>query len=409
MALSKVVQVGKELQAAGQRFIGHGFNDTIMLPYKTLLAENYSQYLTSNALFPTTPRGEIPASTVEEFMWKYFWLLNHYGVNLMRTSNGYTYSRLSDCFYNHRAWWDKIVGSMLKMANWNKVYIVFGFGSPLGPPSGGTPEQIAAWEANNAYKLGSPEYLKYVKLAKDIMPLYLDDPAILCWEIANEPDGDGPWRVWWSKLAGVPHDTNPTLVHQVAEQAWHDWSNQICNDIMPFDPTHLFTMGTAAGALMHGYGETDFKRANDHPCQITHQHIYGKRVSFDYDPVNDYFAKMKKWSNDLGKPCLLGEYGYDCWDYALGHYMLPAEYGGGQTDYAQLYSKWDTQVAYEVGIDAMASMMIPYYPDWPPSQALMDSIPPMPSEDPNPIGTVTEARFVDSAASLGMNALLTRR
>lgn len=414
MALSRITRAGNYLQAAGQRIVLHGMNDTDVFPTKCLYLRGIggNTYLPRNNLFPSTPGGDLPCMTIDEFFWKYFWLMRYYGMNLLRTSDGYGYGVMRELFYNFRPKWDGLMASMLKMAEWNRVYVSFGLGSPQGYSAKQATEtdaelaaRVAAWEADNAFKPDSPKYNEFVKFCKDVVSTEVckRSPAVAFWEYANEPDGDWTYDHWW-KLQG------PTKVE--AEAAWQAWAIRLVNDIRSADHSHLDTIGVAAGKF-HGYGQADFLNANSNPSDIAHEHIYGRRVTYDWN-TGDYFYKMRQWADSLNKPVFMGEYGYDCWqkctdpnnaDYDTYHNYLPVEISGApwvRSPYRQLYSRWDTQVLYETGCDAMTSMMIPYYPNWPPTQSVLDSIPPIPASDPNP----DAARVVDAEAYRAMIAML---
>lgn len=402
--------------AGSQLYIGNtpaqflGMNDTVVFPYHCLYVKNptqYPGYLTRNSLFTSTPEGSLPCTNVDEFWWKYFWLMRYYGFNLLRTSDGWGYTVMRDLFYNYPAKWDMLMESMLKMASWNQVYISFGMGSPNGYKSDWTQAQIDAWILDNEFKLDSPRYNAYVKFQQDVLLTIKDRPEIAFVEYANEPDGDGPFNQWWSRFGTKTGG---------AQDAWAEWSNRLVNDIRAVDHSHLDTMGTCAGAMFHGYSEDAFNRTNVFPIDIVHQHLYSRNVSY----TNNALYQYKQWANARGKPCFLGEYGYDCWQKCPSsdttyHYFLPDEYattpcasGGTRTSYAQLFSKWDTHVAIEVGWNAMTCMMIPYYVNeftypgqfvapngatWPPSAAVMAMIPPVPTEDPNPLEGCSEGTF----------------
>lgn len=114
---------------------------------------------------------------------------------------------------------------------------------------------------------------------------YREDPTILMWELANEPELQSSGRVF-----------GPPLQSWIAEMAAH---------AKEIDPNHLVSVG------MIGF-TSEGNRADYAACfepdavDAVSTHLY-----YDADGVDDWIERHATLAHDLGKPLYVGEFGWD--------------------------------------------------------------------------------------------------
>lgn len=190
-------------------------------------------------------------------------------------------------------------GGFLQYLNWNKVI------------SDSTMQSKMSWDGlrDNTSKFYSCEpckddYLKQLDLiVKHVNKYsgrsYINDPAIMAWELANEPR---PMRA-----SAVP--------------AYKEWTSSVASYIKKIDPNHLVTLGTE-GVMGTDESEELFSEVHT-PQQVDYLtlHIWpknwqwfkgtdvGGQVSGVIEKSDDYIKKHEIIARKLNKPLVIEEFG----------------------------------------------------------------------------------------------------
>jgi mannan endo-1,4-beta-mannosidase len=132
---------------------------------------------------------------------------------------------------------------------------------------------------------------------------YADDPAVMCWQLANEPRPGGT-------DAGVAR-------HREAYYAWIDRTAAL---IRSLDGNHMVSLGHEGTQGAHG-SEDIVRRAHANIDYLT-AHIWplnwgwvdGKDLAGTWDTgrakVREYLATHERLATELGKPLLVEEFGF---------------------------------------------------------------------------------------------------
>jgi mannan endo-1,4-beta-mannosidase len=137
--------------------------------------------------------------------------------------------------------------------------------------------------------------------------LYIEDPAIMTWQLANEP-----------QAAGMTSGTNP-------DDLLFPWVQRISAYIRSMAPKQLVNVGFESKQ-----GEYYFKRVHNFTTvdyATTHCWVqnWGEYDMYDPSPENlqhaqgfarDFMRNSSRWSADIGKPIFLEEFGMarDNWE-----------------------------------------------------------------------------------------------
>ena len=126
---------------------------------------------------------------------------------------------------------------------------------------------------------------------------YKDDPTIMAWELANEPEcGD----------SGSPTSGNCTNVTIV------NWITQAAKYVKSIDSNHLVAVGDegyfcSPSCASNGVDSESFSNVQD--IDLVGFHLYpdswGESIAWSEDYINQHLAEAKS----LGKPLYMGEFG----------------------------------------------------------------------------------------------------
>lgn len=132
---------------------------------------------------------------------------------------------------------------------------------------------------------------------------YVDDPAIMSWQLANEPRPGGS-----------------DAVVERNREAYYAWIDGTATLIRSLDPDHLVSLGHEGTQGAHG-SEDIVRRAHANVDYLT-AHIWplnwgwvdGKDLPGTWDAgsakVRDYLATHERLATELGKPLLFEEFGF---------------------------------------------------------------------------------------------------
>ncbi|KAI0171341.1 glycoside hydrolase superfamily [Pestalotiopsis sp. NC0098] len=145
-----------------------------------------------------------------------------------------------------------------------------------------------SWYTDSA---SQAQYQAYIKA---VVSRFVDSPAILAWELGNEPRCNGC-------------DTSVI----------YNWAKTTSEYIKSLDPNHLVTTGIEGfglpgdGSYPYTYGEgTDFVALlNITTLDFATFHLYPNSWGEDYDWGNDWITTHGAACAAAGKPCLFEEYG----------------------------------------------------------------------------------------------------
>lgn len=191
-------------------------------------------------------------------------------------------------------------GGMAQYVKWNGADSI-----PYPPPHpNGTWDGYQQFTARfytipNAVQQSKEAIRKIVERINSInKTAYKEDPAIMAWELCNEPRG----------------------INQV--EAFHAWIDETAAFIKGIDPKHLVTTGAEGYTPSPETAGTDFKRMHDgKDIDYTTAHIWIQNWGW-YDPqrhdstyadsearMMSYLARHAAESKELGKPFVLEEFG----------------------------------------------------------------------------------------------------
>lgn len=201
------------------------------------------------------------------------------------------------CLTNFWQW----SGGMAQYVSWNG-------GGPIPYPA---PEPGGDWNVFQDYasdfysnEAAKEDYRQFILfLLQRVNPYigitYRDDPAIMSWELANEPRGF--------------HNN---------EEAFNLWIDETAAYIKSIDPNHLVTTGSEGDTPLPSWNGLDFTANHDGPdIDYTTIHIWPQNWGW-YDPADpggtfgtaiesarDYFGEHAAAAAALGKPMILEEFG----------------------------------------------------------------------------------------------------
>jgi mannan endo-1,4-beta-mannosidase len=132
---------------------------------------------------------------------------------------------------------------------------------------------------------------------------YADDPAVMCWQLANEPRPGGS-----------------TPVVERNREAYYAWIDGTAALIRSLDANHLVSLGHEG--TQGANGSEDIVRRAHRDIDYLTAHIWplnwgwvdGKNLAGTWDAgrakVADYLATHERLANELGKPLLFEEFGF---------------------------------------------------------------------------------------------------
>ncbi len=134
------------------------------------------------------------------------------------------------------------------------------------------------------------DYIKYVLSRKNTYTniKYSDDPAILAWDIMNEPRGE-------------------------EQTAMNNWLESIAIFIKQHDQNHLILAGTEtafAPIITEGKSSSLCEKPAIDICS-THLYLYHQNYQLykNYNEVTTFIQQQKNYADKLNKPLILEEYG----------------------------------------------------------------------------------------------------
>jgi hypothetical protein len=371
----------------------NGVNDTVGFADCIFTrSEPLSPYRYLNQNFPNG-RSVLPSASFRDFWWRYFWLCKRLGINSVRFNSGrWELDLLHSCWYKDRAFFDSLMTDCLDMAALNGVYVIFGFGGPnmdgsVDPTSkNGDPGTFDKVTFNfdkranlkdpmqgSILEIGSEAYGHWVKWMGEVMVAYKAHPALGMWDLSNEPDSGNMWAQYWKALYPDP---------AAFKAAWAAFAQRLTDDIKAIDHTHPVLIGTGGGNPWE-WGESDYRLRNI-GSDIVGNHVYSS-VNLSEGDQAYLIYQPKAWADALGKPMVNTEVGYSMnrppWEY--GYYpsydAIARKYGIGVV-WMQLNGC--PNAVYDAASWSTEPVPVPAYPSYPIAQAVLDSIPPMPSDAP---------------------------
>lgn len=132
---------------------------------------------------------------------------------------------------------------------------------------------------------------------------YADDPAVMCWQLANEPR---------------PGGSDAAIARNVG--AYYRWIDETAALIRALDPNHLVSLGHEGTQGANG-SEEIVRRAHRHVDYLT-AHIWplnwgwvdGRDLAGTWPDgsgkVRDYLAVHERLARELGKPLVIEEFGF---------------------------------------------------------------------------------------------------
>ena len=143
--------------------------------------------------------------------------------------------------------------------------------------------------------------VSYRDWVREIVDRYKDDPAILMWQLVNEPEAnDRDWN--FNSYFSCPGDAPDVL---------RNWAAQITSDIKAIDSNHLVSIGTMGGGPC-GTSWVNYQYVNNLPTvDLCDVHDFGNPWSpMPGDPWNGLQAEID-FCKAIGKPIFVGETGID--------------------------------------------------------------------------------------------------
>ncbi|KAF2260313.1 glycoside hydrolase [Lojkania enalia] len=146
----------------------------------------------------------------------------------------------------------------------------------------------------------------FKRYVKEVVTRYADSPAIMAWELANEP------RCGADGVRNLPRSTNCTT------STITSWTNEMSTYIKSLDSNHLVTWGGEGGfnresndGFYNGYDGGDFDAELalenvDFGTFHSYPDWWGKTVEWTNQWIRDHAEVMRK----VGKPVVHEEYGW---------------------------------------------------------------------------------------------------
>ena len=316
---------GTELTEDGAAMSGdlYGVCDTTLLQFAILSYINgESQYKGRNMNFPG-PQGTITPNYNADVMFnQYFGICEYYDLDLVRIGAGDRWgSELQwEAWYYHHDAFISLLETMARQAENHGVYICLVLGAAQEWP-------VYQYGGSGVvFETGSTAYSNYITYCRDVMSELDDEDGIGLWDMMNEPDYDGTYDGYWSKLASP-------------KTSFNTWSKAVATDTASAGDKPR-TMGTAGQGKMFSFSQSDFNLATG-SCgfEILHRHYYASATD------TYLFADPESWAAAVGKPLLWGELGnngggiYVRWPaaeakiYAAGGSMITTMVLNPMTDY----------------------------------------------------------------------------
>jgi hypothetical protein len=241
-----------------------------------------------NMNFPVPDTGKLNVSSLSGLWHSYFGFLSHYGLNLVRFSNGDSWATAINyqAWLNHETAYYQVLEEMVKQAASYGIFIDLNLAGSAEFPlyDFGAADSVLDLNKNTGHA-----YHNYLAYVEGIMS-YLDSSeytnAIFSYDVWNEPDHDAVDYVYW----------------QGDQIAFRTWAKVVANDTTTLSE-HIVEMGVAGQGELFGWGANPFWNATGGVgFDVCDRHYYASIETDDYlvhTPIS--------WANSCNKPLVWSE------------------------------------------------------------------------------------------------------